>query len=135
MPKNLKLTPLKKSILRAIELSVLSSFALSTNVMAEDMITLDSVEVVGEKGSDTKPVKGYNVKNSSASTKTNTALINVPQAITVIPQDVIRDQSILSIADSIRYVPGVTSSRKPSTNRSLVVLLPLKTIASRLPSP
>lgn len=120
MQTNLKLKPLKKAIHKAIELSILSSLALSSHVLAEDMVTLDSVEVVGDKGSDTKPVKGYNVKNSSASTKTNTALINVPQAITVIPQDVIRDQSILSIADSIRYVPGVTSSQGEG-NRDAIV--------------
>jgi catecholate siderophore receptor len=110
MHKELKLTPLKKAISRAIELSVLSSIALSTNVMAEQTTTLSPLEVVGDGVSDTKPVKGYNAKFSSASTKTDTPLIDVPQAITVIPQDVIRDQSILSISDAIRYVPGVTAS-------------------------
>ena len=99
----------------------MSSSLLSANaVYAEENIDLDTVDVVGTKESDTKPVKGYQVKKSTASTKTDTPLINVPQAITVIPQDVIKDQSAQSIQDVIRYVPGVTSSMGEG-NRDAIV--------------
>lgn len=88
--------------------------------VAEESIELDTVIVVEDRISDTKPVKGYQVKQSSASTKTDTPLINVPQAITVIPQDIIKDQSAQSIQDVIRYVPGVTSSNGEG-NRDAIV--------------
>lgn len=120
MRKLMKQRPLKKAVIEAIKLSVISSIALSANVLAEETIKLDGVEVIGERVSDTKPVKGYNAKKSSASTKTDTPLIDVPQAITVIPQQIIKDQSILSIADTIRYVPGVTASAGEG-NRDAIV--------------
>jgi len=87
-----------------------SLITLPQMASAEENITLDSVDVVGKKISDTKPVKGYNAKKSTTATKTDTELRDVPQAITVITQDVIKDQSMQSIADTVRYVPGVTAS-------------------------
>lgn len=61
--------------------------------------------------SDTRPVKGYNAKKSVAATKTDTPLIDVPQSISVIPQDVLQDQSVQSMSDAVRYVPGVMASQ------------------------
>jgi catecholate siderophore receptor len=87
-----------------------SLITMPQSAIAEENITLDSVDVVGKKISDTKPVKGYNAKKSTTATKTDTELRDVPQAITVITQDVIKDQSMQSIADTVRYVPGVTAS-------------------------
>ncbi len=111
---------LKKATLDAVKLSIAGSLALSTHVLAEENIKLDTIEVIEVRISDTKPVKGYNPKKSTASTKTDTPLINVPQAITVIPQDVIKDQSAQSVQDVIRYVPGVTSSMGEG-NRDAIV--------------
>jgi catecholate siderophore receptor len=108
----------KKVISKTIKLCILSTIA--ANAVAEDSIHLGTIEVIGERVSDTKPIPGYNVKKSSASTKTDTPLINVPQAITIIPQQVIKDQSILSIADTIKYVPGVTASQGEG-NRDAIV--------------
>ena len=74
-------------------------------------ITLEVVDVVAPAVSDTKPVKGYNAKRSRSATKTDTELKDTPQSISVITQDVIKDQSIQSISDAVRYVPGVTASQ------------------------
>jgi catecholate siderophore receptor len=120
-------TPIReKTIYRLVKLTcslMFSSSLLSATHFAyaeENVIELDEIDVTATKLSDTKPVKGYNVKQSSASTKTDTPLINVPQAVTVIPQEVIKDQAILSIADTIRYVPGVTASNGEG-NRDAIV--------------
>ncbi len=115
MPRFYIPNTLKKAMSNALKLSVISTLTITGNAYAEETnetknIDLDTIDVVSKKISDTKPVKGYNAKKSTASTKTDTPLINIPQAITVIPQQVIKDQSILSIADTIRYVPGVTAS-------------------------
>ncbi len=116
----------EKKIHRLVKLTcslMFSSSLLSAThfVYAEEnVIELDEIDVTAAKQSDTKPIKGYNVKKSSASTKTDTPLINVPQAVTVIPQEVLKDQSVQSIADTIRYVPGVTASQGEG-NRDAIV--------------
>ncbi|MDG1097356.1 MAG: TonB-dependent siderophore receptor [Methylophilaceae bacterium] len=97
-----------------------SLITMPQSAIAEENITLDSVDVVGKKISDTKPLKGYNAKKSITATKTDAELRDVPQAITVITQDVIKDQSMQSIADTVRYVPGVTASLGEG-NRDAVV--------------
>lgn len=50
----------------------------------------------------------YRVERTATATKTDTALRDVPQAVTVITDELIRDQAMRGIADVIRYVPGVT---------------------------
>lgn len=83
-------------------------------------ITLQEVDVVAPAVSDTQPVKGYNAKRSSASTKTDTDLRDVPQAISVITQDQIQDQSVQSIAEAIRYVPGVQAAQGEGNRDALI---------------
>lgn len=51
---------------------------------------------------------GYQVVTSSASTKTPTPLIDVPQTITVVSYELMKDQMMMSLADVVRYVPGIT---------------------------
>jgi len=119
MKPGLKRKPITQSVASVVALFAIAS---AQQALAEETtdIALDNVEVVEQKISDTKPVKGYQVKKSTASTKTDTPLINVPQAITVIPQDVIKDQSAQSIADTVRYVPGVMTSQGEGNRDALV---------------
>jgi catecholate siderophore receptor len=63
--------------------------------------TLDTVKVVGSRH------EPYRAERSSTATKTDTALRDVPQAVTVITNAMIRDQAMQGIADVVRYVPGV----------------------------
>jgi catecholate siderophore receptor len=78
---------------------------------ASNTIELKEVKVIGKAESDTKPVKGYNAKSSRSATKTDTDLKDTPQSISVVTQDVMKDQSIQSISEAVRYVPGVTASQ------------------------
>lgn len=110
--KNAKL----KSAVRIAILGIgFSAGTMHTSAFAEDQaknaIELKQIEVVGKAESDTKPVKGYNANSSRSATKTDTALKDTPQSVTVVTQDVIKDQSIQSISDAVRYVPGVTASQ------------------------
>ena len=52
----------------------------------------------------------YRTGSSSTATKTDMDLRNVPQAISVIPAEQIADQAMRSIADVLRYVPGIALS-------------------------
>jgi catecholate siderophore receptor len=63
---------------------------------------LPTIEVHGKRAS------AYGERWSRGATKTNTLLRNVPQSVTVITKHVIADQRMQSMADVVRYVPGVT---------------------------
>jgi catecholate siderophore receptor len=51
---------------------------------------------------------GYLAAESITATKTDTPLIDVPQSITVVTRERLDDQSLHSLADVLRYVPGAT---------------------------
>ncbi|WP_027149843.1 TonB-dependent receptor [Methylobacter tundripaludum] len=92
--------------------------ALSTVTMAADpvsntraaedkQLTLPTVKVKATREKKPNMTKGYQAKSNSTAVKTDTALIDLPQSITVITQELIKDQNMQSIADTVRYVPGV----------------------------
>ncbi|UJP01797.1 MAG: TonB-dependent siderophore receptor, partial [Nitrosomonas sp.] len=62
----------------------------------------------------------YAAVSTSTATKTNTLLRDVPQAISVITNEFIRDQSIRSLGDAVRYVPGVGVSQGEGNRDALV---------------
>lgn len=68
----------------------------------EEVIQLGKFEVEGQREANT-----YVVPRSVTATKTDTALLNVPQAITVVTRELINDQAITGINDLARYVPGM----------------------------
>jgi outer membrane receptor for monomeric catechols len=51
---------------------------------------------------------GYQASRSTAGTRTDTPLQDVPQSITVINSETIADQAMTGMADVVRYVPGIT---------------------------
>jgi catecholate siderophore receptor len=64
---------------------------------------------------------GYEVGVISTATKTPTQLRDVPQSVTVVNERLIKDQLMESIADVVRYVPGVTA-HQGENNRDQVVI-------------
>ena len=50
----------------------------------------------------------YLALTTSSATKTLTQLRDIPQSISVVTREQIRDQQMLSLGDAVRYVPGVT---------------------------
>jgi len=50
----------------------------------------------------------YGEEDTSTATRTDTPLRDVPQSVTVITDDLIQDQAMRSMADVVRYVPGVS---------------------------
>jgi iron complex outermembrane receptor protein len=55
------------------------------------------------------PINGYVADRSLSGTKTDTPLMETPQAISVIGREQIRDQNPNSFAEALRYAPGVRS--------------------------
>ena len=57
----------------------------------------------------------------ATATKTLTPLIDIPQSITVVTKDLIADQMMTSVADVVRYVPGITSHQGENNRDQLVI--------------
>ncbi|MCF2515801.1 TonB-dependent siderophore receptor [Sphingomonas sp. G124] len=91
--------------------ALLATTALAAPALAADVVS-DAVEfaelgdpivVIGDRG-------GYDAKDTSTATKTDTPLQDIPQAISVITSQQIADQGMVSIADVLRTVPGATAA-------------------------
>jgi iron complex outermembrane receptor protein len=52
------------------------------------------------------PVQGYKADSATSGTKVDMPLINYPGTLSVIPIDVIRDQSVLTVDDLLRNIPS-----------------------------
>lgn len=69
---------------------------------ANEIYRLARFEVNGQKEKST-----YTAQRSATATKTDTALVDVPQSISVVTRELIDDQAMQNIGDVTRYVPGV----------------------------
>jgi len=76
--------------------------------------TLPSIQITASN------TNRYAAVSTTTATKTNTLLRDVPQAISVITNELIKDQSIRSLGDAIRYVPGVGVSQGEGNRDALV---------------
>ena len=87
-------------------LAVASSLAAST-VFAEDAVqpVMAEVHIIGTAQG------GYREKASVSAMKTDTLLRDTPQAVTVITRQLMDDLAMQSIADAIRYVPGIVTAQ------------------------
>ncbi|AXA84568.1 TonB-dependent siderophore receptor [Lysobacter oculi] len=74
---------------------------LSLPVLADDAAQLDRVVVKGSRY-----LPEYQARDSRSATKTDTPLVNVPQAATVVTEELIRDQAMTGLPEVLRYVPG-----------------------------
>jgi iron complex outermembrane receptor protein len=57
------------------------------------------------------PVRGYVAKNSATATKTNTPLIETPQAVSVVTRDQIEAQAAQNLSQALRYTSGVVTEQ------------------------
>lgn len=64
---------------------------------------------------------GYQISAVNSATRTLTQLRDIPQSITVLTAEVARDQAMQSIADVVRYIPGITAIQGEN-NRDQVVI-------------
>ena len=64
---------------------------------------------------------GYRAATTASATKSMTPLRDVPQSITVVTQELIKDQLMMSVGDVVRYVPGITT-HQGENNRDQVII-------------
>jgi len=63
------------------------------------------------------PINGYVAGRSLAGTKTNTPLLETPQAISVVGRDQMRDQNARTVVEALRYTAGVSVNSNPNDVR------------------
>ncbi|HEY3581799.1 MAG TPA: TonB-dependent siderophore receptor [Pyrinomonadaceae bacterium] len=66
-------------------------------------------------------IAAYGINTISTATKTLTPLRDIPQSISVVTKEQIRDQAMASITDVVAYVPGVTSHQGENNRDQLVI--------------
>ena len=66
-------------------------------------------------------VDGYRATRSSTGTKTDTPLIDIPQAITVITAERAQDQHAVDVNQALRYVPGVIVAQGEGNRDQIVI--------------
>ncbi len=64
---------------------------------------------------------GYVTAATSTATRTLTALRDIPQSVTVISKELMRDQMMMSISDVVRYIPGVTAHQGENNRDQLII--------------
>jgi len=83
---------------------------LGNPVLAEEPQTLelDAISVTSDYESATGPVDGYRATRSSSATKTDTAIRDIPQSISVIPVSVLNDLGSISVERALDFAGGVS---------------------------
>jgi iron complex outermembrane receptor protein len=82
-----------------------------------DRITVEATQERGQvpvskKETATGPVSGYVARQSATGSKTGASLIENPQSVTVVTKDQIEAQGARSVAEALRYEPGVVSESR-----------------------
>lgn len=75
----------------------------------ENTLELDTISVTADAyESATGPVKGYRATRSASATKTDTALRDIPQSISVIPATVLNDLGSHTVERALEFAGGVS---------------------------
>ena len=76
-----------------------------------DTVTLAGVSVTAsaERETPTGPVLGYVARRSAAGSKTDTAVIDTPQSMSIVTNDELRNRQAETLSQALNYTPGFTS--------------------------
>ena len=66
-----------------------------------ELAQVDPILVTGQRGT-------YGVRKTGTATKTDTRLLDIPQALTVISERQVEDQALRSVSELLYFVPGAT---------------------------
>jgi len=91
--------------------------AASAPAGTETTLPAIKVKAAAEKETATGPVNGYTARRSATATKTDTPLNEVPQSISVITADQLRDQASPNMQEALRYTAGVRNEMYGVDNR------------------
>jgi iron complex outermembrane receptor protein len=81
-------------------------------------VVLDEVTLSGEAEDGATDSVGYTPRRSTAGTKTRTPLAETPATVSVVTDAQMQDQGVTSVAQALRYTPGVASEYRGTSNIS-----------------
>ncbi len=81
-------------------------------VTAPGALTLDTINVQGSGENAWGPGQGYVARQSATATKTDTPLIETPQAISIVSRDQIRQQGAQDLKQALAYTSGVAATTR-----------------------
>ncbi len=109
---------LKLAVQAALASLAFSSIAAHAETStSKETLTLPEVNVSAKK---VQVEEGYQVKRTSTATKTDTPLIDIPQSITIMPQELMKDQAVQNLGDVIRYTPGVGTAQGEGNRETFI---------------
>src|SRR5262245_57507765 len=97
-------SPIRATMARPFSPAAISvaSMVLTTSALAQSSSeTLPTIDVQGEGGG------GYQVTNSTIG-RLPVPLLDTPQTVNVVPQQIIQEQRATTMEDALRAVPGIT---------------------------
>ncbi len=97
---------------------MLACVGMATNAWSDDQV-LAEVQVTA--AAEATASNGYQPLISRASTKTDTALLDTPQSVSVVTAQQIKDQAVQSMAEAVRYTPGVTFAQGEGNRDAAVI--------------
>ncbi len=100
------LLPLLPAALPAVLLAQQPVDSAGTDSLRRARAALETVRVTARAAD-----AGYRTAAVRSATRTDTPLRLVPQSVSVVGRRLIRDQSMQSMADVVRYVPGITMAQ------------------------
>ncbi|MGJ7546617.1 TonB-dependent siderophore receptor [Variovorax sp. LT1R16] len=77
---------------------------VSAQTLSQVTVTADA-----ERESPRGPLAGYVARRSASGSKTDTALLETPQAINIVTRDQMKDQGARTVAEALRYTAGVVA--------------------------
>lgn len=89
--------------------SSLAQTAAPPDGAASAPVVLPAVRATAEAETATGPVHGYSARRSATATKTDTPLLETPQAVSVVTRQRIEDQGATGLQDALNYAAGVRS--------------------------
>lgn len=107
--RTLLLHPLRTPLTLAIGLALCASAVAgepADDAKRDPAKDVDGVIVVGQRY-----LPDYQVRKTRSATKTDTPLLDVPQAVTVVTDKLVADQAVTSLNDTFRYMPGVGTAQ------------------------
>lgn len=106
----------RRAIARAAACLLAAGSTLDVVAADPPDLQLPEIRVEGSAGD-----RRYRPGSATTATKTDTPLKEIPASLTVVPAQLIKDASLLSMGDLLRYVPGVMMHQGEG-NRDDVVL-------------
>ncbi|NBF12808.1 TonB-dependent siderophore receptor [Pseudomonas sp. Fl4BN1] len=92
---------------------------LTLEQLPADVLNLDTTTINGRsQGSNTSQPVGYLASRSNTATKTDTAIHEVPQSISVVTREQLDTQNVQNLSEALRYTTGVNSEPFGADNRN-----------------